>query len=168
MLGASGRAMLAELCQGNNDPNALAELAKGKLRAKLPALRQALEGRFSSHHALLVSHLLAHVDYLDETIGSLSSEIEERAAPFRGGLELLQTIPAVGPITAEVMLAEFGPDMGRFPAIATPPAGRRSAPVTTSRPASAARARRATATAGFAQRLIEAANSALAALAAPI
>jgi transposase len=56
VLGASGRAMLEELCQGNNDPKALAELAKGKLRKKLPALRQALEGRFSNHHALLVSH----------------------------------------------------------------------------------------------------------------
>src|SRR5437867_3895819 len=82
VLGASGRAMLDELCEGNNDPKALAELAKGKLRAKLPALRQALEGRFSSHHALLVSHLLAHIDYLDETIGSLSAEIEERLRPF--------------------------------------------------------------------------------------
>jgi transposase len=113
VLGASGRAMLAELCEGNNDPEALAELAKGKLRAKLPSLRQALEGRFSNHHALLVSHLLAHIDYLDETIGSLSAEIEERLLPFER--ELLQTITGVGPITAEVMLAELGPDMSRFP-----------------------------------------------------
>jgi transposase len=115
VLGASGRAMLEELCQGNNDPNALAELAKGKLRAKLPALRQALEGRFSSHHALLVSHLLGHIDYLDETIGSLSGEIEQRLRPFEHELELLCTIPGVGRITAEVMLAELGPDMSRFP-----------------------------------------------------
>lgn len=115
VLGASGRAMLAELCEGNNDPEALAALAKGKLRRKLPALRQALEGRFSAHHALLVSHLLAHVDYLDETIGSLSREIEERLRPFEHELELLETIPGVGRITAEVMLAELGPDMSRFP-----------------------------------------------------
>jgi transposase len=115
VLGASGRAMLKELCEGNNDPNALAELAKGKLRAKLPALRQALEGRFSSHHALLVSHLLAHIDYLDETIASLSTEIEERLRPFEHELELLETIPGVGRRTAEVMLAELGPDMSRFP-----------------------------------------------------
>ncbi len=115
VLGASGRAMLDELCEGNNDPKALAELAKGKLRKKLPALRQALEGRFSSHHALLVSHLLAHIDYLDETIGSLSAEIEERLRPFERELELLCTIPGVGRITAEVMLAELGPDMSRFP-----------------------------------------------------
>src|SRR5215211_1505512 len=115
VLGASGRAMLEELCEGNNDPAALAELAKGKLRRKLPALRQALEGRFSGHHSLLVSHLLAHIDYLDETINSLSAEIEERLRPFERQLELLQTIPGVGPLTAEVMLAEFGPDMSRFP-----------------------------------------------------
>jgi transposase len=115
VLGASGRAMLEELCKGNNDPEALSELAKGKLRAKLPALRQALEGRFSNHHALLVSHLLAHVDYLDETIDSLSAEIEERLRPFGRELELLCTIPGVGRVTAEVMLAELGPDMSRFP-----------------------------------------------------
>jgi transposase len=115
VLGASGRAMLEELCAGNNDPAALAELAKGKLRAKLPALRLALEGRFSGHHALLVSHLLAHIDYLDETIASLSAEIEERLRPFERQLELLETIPGVGRLTAEVMLAEFGPDMSRFP-----------------------------------------------------
>jgi transposase len=115
VLGASGRAMLEELCAGNNDPAALAELAKGKLRAKLPALRLALEGRFSGHHSLLVSHLLAHIDYLDETIASLSAEIEERLRPFERQLELLETIPGVGRLTAEVMLAEFGPDMSRFP-----------------------------------------------------
>jgi transposase len=115
VLGASGRAMLEELCEGNNDPQALAELAKGKLRRKLPALRLALEGRFSGHHSLLVSQLLAHVDYLDEAIDSLSAEIEQRLRPFERQLELLQTIPGVGPRTAEVMLAEFGPDMSRFP-----------------------------------------------------
>jgi transposase len=87
--GASGKAMLKELCEGNNDPVALADLAKGKLRAKLAALRQALEGRFREHHALLVSHLLAHIEYLDETIGSLSEEVEERMRPFERQRELL-------------------------------------------------------------------------------
>src|SRR6516165_7205095 len=82
VLGASGKAMLRELCEGNNDPVALADLAKGKLRAKLPALETALQGRFSSHHALLLSHLLAHIEYLDQTITELSEEIEERMRPF--------------------------------------------------------------------------------------
>jgi transposase len=114
-LGASGKAMLTELCEGNNDPAALAELAKGKLRRKLPALRKALEGRFSAHHALLVSHLLSHIEYLDETIAALSAEIEERMRPFERKRELLCTIPGVAERTAEVVLAELGPDMERFP-----------------------------------------------------
>ena len=115
VLGASGRAMLAELCEGRNDPEALAELARGKLRRKLPELRKALTGRFSSHHALLVSHLLSHIDYLDETIDALSAEIEERLRPFGREVELLTTIPGVAQRTAEVILAELGTDMARFP-----------------------------------------------------
>ena len=115
VLGASGKAMLGALCEGGSDPEALAELAKGKLRAKLPALRLALEGRFSAHHALLVSHLLSHVEYLDETIAALSDEIGERVRPFERKRDLLCTIPGVAERTAEVILAEFGPDMGRFP-----------------------------------------------------
>jgi len=115
VLGASGRAMLAELCEGRNDPEALAALARGKLRRKLPELRKALMGRFSSHHALLVSHLLSHIDYLDETIAALSAEIEERLRPFEREVQLLTTIPGVAQRTAEVILAELGPDMRRFP-----------------------------------------------------
>ena len=115
VLGASGKAMLRALCVGQSDPEALAELARGKLRAKLPVLRQALEGRFSNHHALLVSHLLSHIEYLDETIASLSEEIEERLLPLERKRELLCTIPGVGQRTAEVILAELGPDMDRFP-----------------------------------------------------
>src|SRR5207253_10967717 len=113
-LGASGKAMLRELCEGNHDPVALADLAKGKLRAKLPLLRQALQGRFRDHHARLVSHLLAHIEYLDETIGSLSAEVEERMRPFERQRELLCTIPGVAEGTAEVIIAELGPGRSRF------------------------------------------------------
>jgi transposase len=115
VLGVSGRAMLAELCEGRNDPEALAELARGKLRRKLPELRRALTGRFSSHHALIVSQLLSHIDYLDESIDALSAEVEERLRPLEHKVELLTTIPGVGVRTAEVILAELGPDMERFP-----------------------------------------------------
>jgi transposase len=115
VLGVSGRAMLAALVAGEGDPAVLAELAKGRLRAKLPALRQALEGRFSAHHALLATHLLGHLDYLDETIVSIGAEIEQRLTPFADKAELLQTIPGVGQRGAEVILAELGPDMSRFP-----------------------------------------------------
>jgi transposase len=114
-LGASGKAMLRALCEGESDPEALADLAKGKLRAKLPALRAALEGRFREHHALLVSHLLAHIEYLDETVAQLTAEIEARMRPFERQRELLCTIPGVAERTAEVIIAELGPDVDRFP-----------------------------------------------------
>jgi transposase len=115
VLGASGKAMLRALCEGNADPVALAELAQGKLRRKIPALRAALEGHFSANHALLVSHLLSHIEYLDETIEQLSEAIEEQLRPFERKRELLCTIPGVAERTADVILAEFGPDMDRFP-----------------------------------------------------
>jgi transposase len=114
VLGVSGRAMIEALVAGQGDPEVLAELARGRLRAKLPALRQALEGRFSAHHALLGSHILAHLDYLDETIEALSEEIGERLVPFAQQVELLDTITGVGRRAAECILAELGPDMSRF------------------------------------------------------
>src|SRR5205823_12208415 len=72
ILGASGRAMLDALVAGTTDPEVLAELAKGKLRRKLPQLREALEGRFERHHALVIGAILAHLDFLDEQIDQLS------------------------------------------------------------------------------------------------
>ena len=82
VLGASGRAMLEALVSGTHDPELLAELARGRLRTKLPALREALEGRFSGHRALLVSQILAHVDFLDESIAALSARVADVVAPF--------------------------------------------------------------------------------------
>ena len=76
--------MLDMLVAGRRDPEALAELARGRLRAKLPQLRAALTGRFSSHHAVLVAEILAHLDYLDESIERLSTEIDIVIAPFAG------------------------------------------------------------------------------------
>jgi transposase len=115
VLGVSGRAMIEALVAGEADPAVLAELARGRLRTKLPALREALAGRFSGHQALLCTHILSHLDYLDEAIASLSAEIEERVRPFAHQLELLCTIPGVKQRGAEVILAELGPDMSRFP-----------------------------------------------------
>ncbi|MBI1733556.1 MAG: IS110 family transposase [Candidatus Rokubacteria bacterium] len=115
ILGVSGRAMLEALVQGTTDAAVLADLARGKLRAKLPALRQALAGRFRPHHAFLVGQLLAHVDYLDEAITTVSTEIEARLAPFASQLTRLDTVPGIARRTAEVILAEIGTDMSAFP-----------------------------------------------------
>jgi transposase len=115
ILGVSGRAMLDALVAGTTDPAVLAELAKGKLRAKLPALREALEGRFDVEHALIVSAILAHLDFLDEQIDRLSDAIGEQLGPFATAVELLCTIPGVQRRTAEVIIAETGGDMSVFP-----------------------------------------------------
>jgi len=115
ILGVSGRAMLAALVQGTTDPTILADLARGKLRRKLPALRAALTGHFRPHHALLVGHLLAHLDYLDELIADLTREVTTHLAPFAIPLAHLRTIPGIDQRTAEVLLAELGPDMAVFP-----------------------------------------------------
>lgn len=115
ILGASGRAMLEALVRGTTDPEVLCALARGRLRAKLPALREALEGRFEPHHALVIGAILAHLDFLDEQIEGLSDAIEEQLAPFAGGVRLASTIPGVARRTAEVFIAEIGTDMSRFP-----------------------------------------------------
>src|SRR5918995_2591367 len=115
VLGVSGRAMLEALIGGTTDPEVLAELARGRLRSKIPALKEALEGSFSSHHALMVSRILSHIDYLEETIAELSAEIEKVIAPFSDEVELLDTIPGVNRRVAEVLIAEIGTYMGQFP-----------------------------------------------------
>ena len=115
ILGVSGRAMLDALVQGTTDPELLAELARGRLRAKLPALREALEGRFDALHAVLIGAILAHLDFLDEQIERLSEAIEEQLRPFAPAVELLRTIPGVETRTAQVIIAEIGVDMSIFP-----------------------------------------------------
>ena len=115
LLGKSGRAMLDALVSGTTDPEVLADLARGQLRKKLPALREALAGRFSAEHSLVVGRILAHIDFLDESIEQLSEAIEEQIAPFAAAVELLCTIPGVGRRAAEVIIAETGGDMSLFP-----------------------------------------------------
>ena len=115
MGGPVGSAMLAALIEGTTDPEILANLAKGKLRAKLPALRTALAGRFRAHHAFLVTQVLAHIDYVDEAIGVVSQEIEAHLAPFAAIVARLDEIPGINQRTAEVLIAELGVDMSVFP-----------------------------------------------------
>jgi transposase len=115
VLGVSARRMLDALISGTHDPELLAELAKGRLRKQIPALKEALQGRFTGHHALLIGQMLAQIDFLDETIHTVSVRIQELTQPFARELELLDTIPGVDRRAAEMMLAEIGPDMSRFP-----------------------------------------------------
>ncbi len=114
ILGVSGRAMLEALIAGTHDADVLAELARGRLRKKLSALRKALTGGFSPTHRLLISEQLAHLEYIDEAIERLGGEIATMVAPFARAIDLLDTIPGVNRRTAEVLVAECGPDMSRF------------------------------------------------------
>jgi transposase len=115
VMGVSGRSMLAALLQGTTDPVVLADLARGRLRKKLPELRRALAGRFRRHHAFLVEQILAKIDFLDETVERLNAEIDERLAPFEPLLARLDTIPGVNRVVATTIVAETGGDMTRFP-----------------------------------------------------
>jgi len=115
ILGKSGRAMLDALVAGTTDPEVLAELAKGRMRTKIPALREALEGRFEPLHALLIGTILAHIDFLDEQIERISAAIEEQLAPVAAAVKLLRTAPGIQQRTAENIIAEIGLDMTCFP-----------------------------------------------------
>jgi transposase len=118
VLGQSGRAMLTALVAGTTDPTRLADLARGRLRAKHHALCAALAGRFRPHHAVLLSQMLGHVDYLDECIEALSVEVDGLLTPFAAQRTLVDSIPGVSKTVAEVVLAEIGPDMTPFPSAA--------------------------------------------------
>ncbi len=118
LMGVSARAMLARLLAGDRDAAALADLAQARLREKIPELQRALVGQFGPHQAFLLARQLRHVDELDGLIAELTTQIEERQRPFATELALLDTIPGVGRYTAQVLLAEIGPDMSRFPTAA--------------------------------------------------
>jgi transposase len=115
VMGKSGREILAALVAGSADPAALAQLARGKLRAKLPELERALHGRVGAHHRFLLAQQLAHIDALDETIAQVSAEIAARLRPVEALLARLDTIPGVGRATAEALVAEVGVTVERFP-----------------------------------------------------
>ena len=115
VLGVSARQIVDALLAGTTDPAVLADLAQGKLRAKLPQLERALVGSPGLHQHFLLARQLAHIDFLDETLEQVSAEIAERLRPFAATLERLDAIPGVGQYTAEVLLAEIGTDMSRFP-----------------------------------------------------
>jgi transposase len=113
--GVSARAMLAELVAGHEDAVAISALAQGQLRRKLPDLEQALTGRMSAHQRFMLAQHLAHIDALEEQITTVGMEITERLRPFEPQLMALDSIPGIGRWSAEVILAEIGTDMRRFP-----------------------------------------------------
>jgi transposase len=115
----SARAMLEALPGGVTDPFVLAELAKGRMRKKIPQLQEALASRFDlGHHGVLVAGLLAHIDALDQATGNLEARIGIATAPYADLIELLCTIPGVGVRIAEILIAECGVDMTVFPTVA--------------------------------------------------
>ena len=118
VMGVPGRAIVEAILRGTTGPATLAERAKGRLRAKRAELERALSGQVTAHHRLLLTTHLAHVDFLDEEVARLSAEIAERLRPVEDELPRLDTIPGVDRRTAEVLVAELGTDLERFPSAA--------------------------------------------------
>ena len=114
VLGASGRAMLAALVGGETDPDRLAELARGRLREKLPRLRQALRGTVTEHHRFLLRLLLQQVSFLEEQIEQFCGRIAEVLGPFEEKVQRLTEVPGISRTVAEVVLAELGTDLEAF------------------------------------------------------
>ncbi|MBK9715421.1 MAG: IS110 family transposase [Kouleothrix sp.] len=113
--GVSARAMLAALVDGETDPQVLASLARGRLQAKRVELERALDGRVRTHHRFMLTELLAHLDYLDEAIDRFSTELEDRLKGDDEAIELLDTLPGINRRIAEILIAEVGADLSRFP-----------------------------------------------------
>ncbi len=115
IMGASAQDMLHALLNGETDVTALAQLARGNMRSKRPLLEQALQGRLTDHHRFLIRQQLAHIQTLDREIEQFSAEIAQRFQPCEAALQRLSTIPGIKRRLAEVILAEIGTDMSRFP-----------------------------------------------------
>jgi transposase len=115
VLGVSGRAMVEALIDGERRGEVLAELARGRLRTKIPDLSMALTGRFDEHHAGLCRLHLKHIDQLNEMIAEVDTRIEALMIPFDRSRELLMSIPGIGSHGASVILSEIGQDMSFFP-----------------------------------------------------
>jgi transposase len=115
VMGASGREMLRALIAGTTDVEEMAKLAKGRLKAKKEALHRALTGRVTEHHRFMLRMHLAHYEQLEALVAEFSQRIGGQLAPFAQEVELLKTIPGIAERTAEILLAEIGPDLTPFP-----------------------------------------------------
>jgi len=115
IFGVSGRAMMAAMIAGERDPKVLAEMARARMRAKIPALEEAFTGFFDDHHRFLLARMLGRIDAIDADIDALDTEIEAYLAPFGDAAARLDEIPGIGPVAAAIIIAEIGLDMTRFP-----------------------------------------------------
>jgi transposase len=115
IFGVSGRAMMDALVAGERSPAALARMARARMRRKIPALEQALTGRFTDHHAFLLAKMLARIDAADADIAGLDARIGEMIGPFAAAVERIDEIPGIGAVAAVIIIAEIGDDMTRFP-----------------------------------------------------
>lgn len=115
LFGVSGRAMMAALIVGERDPAVLAEMARGAMRSKTARLQEALTGRFTEHHAFLLTQMLHRVDAISADIATVQDRIEVQVAPFVSAVARLDEIPGVGVTAAQAIIAEVGLDMSRFP-----------------------------------------------------
>jgi transposase len=113
--GVSGRAMLDALVAGEHNPDVLADMAKRRLRSKIPELSEALTGRFNAHHAFLVKVHLNLIDEHTRALDQITAQIEEEMIPFRAARDLMSTIPGISTKVADIIIAETGADMSRFP-----------------------------------------------------
>ena len=118
IMGKSGRDMITSLIAGQRDPHVLADLARRQMRTKIPALTEALDGRFTDHHALLCRMMLNRIDGVDATVAALDEQIAAATECFAETINRLIAIPGVARRTAEVIVAETGADMSRFPTAA--------------------------------------------------
>ncbi len=112
---ASSREIIEAMIAGERDPKVLAQMAKSKLRPKIPLLEEALAGRFDDHHAKLCRQIIDHIDFLDKTIATLTKDICEALVDFSPAMTILCSIPGVSETTAQVIIAETGGDMSKFP-----------------------------------------------------
>ena len=115
IFGVSGRLMMKAMIDGERDPARLAEMAKSRMRAKIPDLREAFTGFFTEHHALLLQQMLNRIDGIEADIDLLDTRIETHLAPFADAVDRLDQIPGIGATAAAVIIAEIGVDMTRFP-----------------------------------------------------
>jgi len=119
IMGLSSRDMLAAMIEGENDPEKLAGFARRSLKRKKEELELALQGNMSAHQRLMLKTMLTHIDFINEQIVELDTEVAKRLDPFQEHLDRLDTIPGIARRTAEQILAEIGTDVGsRFPSAA--------------------------------------------------